>query len=226
MPADPTSLPAAVLWDLDGTMLDSEKIWWEVERELFAEHGGEWTEEFARGLTGSDLLASATTLIREFGREDLDPVELVADMVGRVEAHLIAKVEFLPGVEDLLRALGEAGIPMAIVTASYRPMVDALLTHTDVHFDALVTGEVVQHGKPDPEPYRSACEQLDVDPARCVAIEDSVPGAAAATAAGCHVLIVPHAVVPPEGPRRTFVSSLEKVGVDDLARLVAVPAGG
>jgi HAD superfamily hydrolase (TIGR01509 family) len=217
--------PAAVLWDLDGTMLDSEKIWWEVEEALFAENGGQWTEEFARALTGSDLYDSAVAMIEKFGWSDLDPRGLVTDMVRRVELRLLERVEFLPGVERLLAEIEAAGVPMAIVTASYKPLVDALLTQTDVHFSALVTGERVTRGKPDPEPYRTAAELLGVDPAACVAIEDSVPGAESASAAGCHVLIVPHAVVPPPGERRTFVDSLVDVDLAMLSRLVAVPAG-
>jgi HAD superfamily hydrolase (TIGR01509 family) len=217
--------PAAVLWDLDGTMLDSEKIWWEVEQALFAENGGQWTEEFARSLTGSDLYESAVAMIDAFGWSDLEPHALVTDMVRRVELRLIEGIEFLPGVEPLLTEIQAAGIPMAIVTASYRPLVDALLTQTDVHFSALVTGEVVGNGKPHPEPYLTAAELLGVDPADCVAIEDSVPGAASASAAGCHVLIVPHAVVPPAGERRTIVDSLVGVDLRMLSRLVAVPAG-
>lgn len=218
--------PAAVLWDLDGTMLDSEKVWWEVEQDLFAEHGGQWTEELARSLTGSDLYDSAVLMIqRFFDGSDLDPHELVTDMVRRVELRLLERVEFLPGVEKLLAEIEAAGVPMAIVTASYRPLVDALLTQTDVHFSAVVTGERVSRGKPDPEPYLTAAELLGVDPADCVAIEDSVPGAESASAAGCHVLIVPHAVVPPAGERRTFVHSLVAVDLETLSRLVAVPAG-
>jgi HAD superfamily hydrolase (TIGR01509 family) len=218
--------PAAVLWDLDGTMLDSEKVWWEVEQDLFAEHGGEWTEELARSLTGSDLYDSAVMMIqRFFDDSDIDPHALVTDMVRRVELRLLERVEFLPGVEKLLAEIEAAGVPMAIVTASYRPLVDALLTQTDVHFSAVVTGERVTRGKPDPEPYLTAAELLGVDPADCVAIEDSVPGAESASAAGCHVLIVPHAVVPPSGERRTFVDSLVDVDLETLSRLVAVPAG-
>ena len=133
--------PAAVLWDLDGTMLDSEKVWWQVEQELFAENGGQWTEEFARSLTGSDLYDSAVAMIEAFGWSELEPHALVTDMVRRVELRLLERVEFLPGVERLLAEIGAAGVPMAIVTASYKPLVDALLTQTDVHFSALVTGE-------------------------------------------------------------------------------------
>ena len=215
------AFPEAVLWDLDGTLLDSEQVWWEVEKELFAQHGGEWTEELARSLTGSDLHDSAVLLLEHFGRPDLDPDELVSEMVNRVEERLRRGIEFLPGVEELLREVARANIPMAIVTASYRPLVDALLSQTDITFDALVTGEAVSNGKPDPEPYLTAAKVLGVDPSRCVAIEDSVPGASSASAAGCHVLIIPHAVVPPGGPRRTFAGSLAEVDLDTLRGMAA-----
>jgi HAD superfamily hydrolase (TIGR01509 family) len=210
-----------VLWDLDGTMIDSEPIWWEVERELFAENGGTWTQELAESLVGHNLRDSARHLIALFDRNDLDPDELVADMVVRVERHFRAGVVWQPGVLRLLTELTAAGIPMAIVTASYRSLVEALLTHLpDANFRAIVSGDDVMNGKPHPEPYLNAAAALGVDPRECLAIEDSLAGAASAQAAGCYVLAVPHVVSPPPAPRRTVVASLAGMEVHDLRRLL------
>jgi HAD superfamily hydrolase (TIGR01509 family) len=202
-------------------MIDSEPIWWEVERELFAENGGVWTQELAESLVGHNLRDSAKHLIALFDRNDLDPDELVKDMVMRVERHFRAGVIWQPGVLRLLTELSEADIPMAIVTASYRNLVEALLTHLpDANFKAIVSGDDVVNGKPAPEPYLTAAAALDVEPGDCVAIEDSLAGAASAQAAGCYVLAVPHVVSPPPAPRRTVVASLASIEVDDLRRLL------
>jgi len=202
-------------------MIDSEPIWWEVERELFAENGGTWTQELAESLVGHDLRDSATRLIAMFDRHDLDPDEVVADMVVRVERHFRAGVTWQPGVLRLLAELSDAGIPMAIVTASYRNLVAALLTHLpDANFGAIVSGDDVQRGKPHPEPYLTAAAALGVDPRECLAIEDSLAGAASAQSAGCYVLAVPHVVSPPPAPRRTVVASLAGLEVDDFRRLL------
>lgn len=202
-------------------MIDSEPIWWEVERELFAENGGVWTQELAESLVGHNLHDSAEHLIARFDRRDLDPDELVADMVVRVERHFRAGVTWQPGVLRLLTELSSAGIPMAIVTASYRSLVEALLSHLpEANFKAIVSGDDVMNGKPHPEPYLNAAAALGVDPRDCLAIEDSVAGAASAQAAGCYVLAVPHVVSPPPAPRRTVVASLARMEVEDFRRLL------
>jgi HAD superfamily hydrolase (TIGR01509 family) len=207
-------------------MIDSEPIWWEVERELFAENGGTWTQELAESLVGHNLRDSARHLISLFDNNDLDPDEVVADMVLRVERHFRAGVVWQPGVLRLLGELSDAGIPMAIVTASYRNLVEALLTHLpDANFQAIISGDDVVHGKPDPEPYLKAAAALGVDPLDCVAIEDSLAGATSAQAAGCYVLAVPHVVSPPPGPRRTVVASLAGIEVDDFRRLLREAPG-
>jgi len=208
-------------------MIDSEPVWWEIEKEMFAQYGGVWTEEMAKALVGSDLHDSAVVLIAHFERRDVDPDDLVREMVVRVEEHFRAGVRWQPGVRRLLDELAAAGVPMAIVTASHRNLVDALLSHLpDVPFGAIVTGDEVENGKPHPEPYQRAADGLGADPAACVAIEDSVNGAASAQAAGCYVLAVPQVVTPPGAPRRTVVRSLDDVDLtylQELVRSVDVP---
>lgn len=212
----PLKLPAAVLWDMDGTIVDTEPLWIAGEYELAAQHDAVWTEEDALSLVGSDLREAAVYIKRRIG-SDLEPDEITAWLGDRVAAGLREKQDWRPGAVELITALREAGVPQALVTMSYAyiaaPVVDAL------GFEAVVTGDSVTHGKPHPEPYLRAAELLGVQAADCVAIEDSRTGAASANAAGCHVVAVPHAVNVPDAPRRTIITSLTHVGVEDLGAL-------
>jgi HAD superfamily hydrolase (TIGR01509 family) len=213
---------AAVLWDLDGTLIDSEPIWWQVEVELFEKYGGTWTVELAKSLVGRDLRDSARGMLEHFEHCSKTPEELVVEMVAKVEERFRAEVTFQPGVIELLRALADAGVPMALVTASYRVLVDALLTHlTGITFDAIVSGDDVTLGTPHPEPYLTAIARLGVAPADCVAIEDSHAGSESAQAAGAYVLVVPHVVTPEPGAGRTVVDSLAGVDVAFLRGLIS-----
>jgi len=219
---EPTGRLAAVLWDLDGTLIDSEPIWWQVEVELFEKYGGTWTVELAKSLVGRDLRDSARGMLEHFERATKTPEELVVEMVARVEQRFRAEVTFQPGVVDLLNELSRTGVPMALVTASYRVLVDALLSHLpDITFDAIVSGDDVTLGKPNPEPYLTAIARLGVAAADCLAIEDSHAGSASAQAAGAHVLVVPHVVTPEPGPGRTVVESLAGIDVEYLRGLIA-----
>ncbi|WP_286928843.1 MULTISPECIES: HAD family hydrolase [Aeromicrobium] len=212
----PWKHPKAVLWDMDGTIVDTEPLWINGEYELAAQHDAVWTEEDALTLVGSDLREAAVYIKRRIGT-DMAPEEITDWLGGRVAAGLREKQDWRPGAVELITALREAGVPQALVTMSYayiaEPVVEAL------GFDAVVTGDSVTHGKPHPEPYLTAARLLGVEAADCVAIEDSRTGAASANAAGCHVVAVPHAVNVPEAPRRTIVTSLTHLSVADLARL-------
>lgn len=213
----PEKLPKAVLWDMDGTIVDTEPLWIGGEHALAELHGAIWTEEDALSLVGSDLREAAVYIKRRIG-SDMAPDEIVDWLGGRVAAGLREKQDWRPGAVELIEQLREAGVPQALVTMSYayiaEPVVAAL------GFDAVVTGDSVTHGKPHPEPYLRAAELLGVQAADCIAIEDSRTGAASANAAGCHVIAVPHAVNVPDAPRRTIVSSLAGVGLPELRKLV------
>ena len=124
-----------------------------------------------------------------------------------------------PGAGPLLAGLDAAGVPCALVTASSRAIMDAVLKVTGLSFGVTVCGEDVQRGKPEPEPYLRAAALLGVPPARCVVLEDSPTGIAAARAAGCPVIAVPSVPVPP-GPGLVVVRSLEDVSIDLLEDVV------
>ncbi len=205
---------------MDGTLVDTEPYWIAVEFALVAEHGGTWSMEHALNLVGNDLLVSAE-YIRLHGGVDLAPEVIVDRLLDGVVARVEAEVPWRPGARELLTGLGGAGIPCGLVTMSYErfvaPVLAALPAGT---FATVVTGDRVTVGKPHPEPYLRAAAELGVDPADCLAIEDSNTGANSAVAAGCTVLVVPNHVPVLEGERRVFVDSLTEVEVDDLGRLL------
>jgi HAD superfamily hydrolase (TIGR01509 family) len=210
----------AVLLDLDGTIVDTEPFWIAAEYALVAAHGGVWNDEHAHALVGNALLTSAA-YIREHGGVQLELPVIVERLLDEVVKAAEADMPWRPGALDLLDALRSRGVPCALVTMSYRRLADAVLDRlAPGTFGAVVTGDQVLDGKPHPEAYLTAAEALGVDPARCVAIEDSQTGVASAEAAGCVVVGVPHHVPIPTAPGRTIVGSLTELSVDGLDELV------
>ncbi|HSO64191.1 MAG TPA: HAD family phosphatase [Ornithinibacter sp.] len=192
------SLPAAVLWDMDGTLVDTEPYWIAAEHEIVEEHGGTWSDEFAHQLVGNDLLVSAT-FIKDNSAVEWEPERIIDELLLRVIARVREHVPWRPGARELLEALRAQGVPSALVTMSWRSLADAVLEALpDDTFAVVVTGDEVSHGKPHPEPYRAAARQLGVSPQDCVAIEDSPTGVRSAVAAGVPTLAVPHVVAVPE----------------------------
>jgi HAD superfamily hydrolase (TIGR01509 family) len=213
-------VPQAVLWDMDGTLVDTEPYWIEVEYALVAEHGGTWSQEHALNLVGNDLLLSGA-YIREHGGVDLPPAEIVERLLDGVIERIEARVPWRPGAVDLLARLRATGVPCALVTMSYERFVAPVLAALPAgSFAAVVTGDAVTVGKPHPEPYLTAAALLGVDPSTCLAIEDSNTGAKSAEAAGCTVLVVPNHVPVLDGDRRVFRDSLVDVDPGDLGQLV------
>jgi len=208
---------------MDGTLVDTEPYWVEVEFALVEEHGGTWSLEHALNLVGNDLLASGA-YIREHGGVDLEPAEIVERLLDGVIERIQQRVPWRPGAVELLSHLQAAGIPCALVTMSYARFVAPVLAALPENsFAAVVTGDGVMIGKPHPEPYLTAASLLDVDPRACIAIEDSNTGAKSAVAAGCTVLVVPNHVPVLEGARRVFRDSL--VGLDVAALADAMNLG-
>lgn len=212
-------LPAAVLWDMDGTLVDTEPYWMATETALAEQYGAEWTHDDAMHLVGNDLLTSGRYIKQRMGlpQSPEEVVELLLDgVVGRVQ-HA---VPWCPGARELLLALHESDVPCGLVTMSYQRFVAPIVEHLPPEtFRVIVTGDLVEYGKPHPEPYLTAAASLGVDPADCVAIEDSNTGATSAAAAGCQVLVVPNHVTVPPGERRTFRTTLEGLTPADLAAL-------
>lgn len=206
---------------MDGTLVDTEPYWIEVEYALVEEFGGSWSLEHALNLVGNDLLVSAA-YIRDHGGVDLPPDEIVERLLDGVIARIEQAVPWRPGAVELLAQLGEAGVPCALVTMSYERFVAPVLAALpEGSFAAVVTGDGVTVGKPHPEPYLTAAALLGVEPSSCVAIEDSNTGAKSAEAAGCAVLVVPNHVPVLEGDRRVFRDSLVGQDAASLQDLLA-----
>ncbi|GAA1854792.1 HAD family hydrolase [Microlunatus capsulatus] len=214
--------PAAVLWDFDGTLADTEPLWIEAEFELIATLGGTWSEEQADELVGNSLIDSAIYILNAIDRRDVDPAWVVDQLLGRVVGFLAERpMPWRPGALELLTALGRAGVPCGLVSASYRVLLDAALSQLPAGtFAVSVAGDEVTQGKPHPEPYEKACEALGVDARRCVVIEDSVTGARSGNAAGCLVVGVPNRVEIPAAPRRRVVASLTELDAAGVAELL------
>lgn len=212
--------PAAVLWDMDGTLVDTEPYWMAAEIALVESYGGVWTAEHAKALVGNDLRVSAR-YIREHGSVPLEPDEIVLHLLDGVIARMREHVPWRPGARRLLAELRAAAVPCALVTMSWT---DLARTFLDVvpqgTFAVVVTGDTVSRGKPHPEPYLHAARLLGVEPGRAVAIEDSPTGVASATAAGVPVLAVPHVLPIDQGPGRVVHPTLDDVDLAFLAEVV------
>jgi HAD superfamily hydrolase (TIGR01509 family) len=208
--------PAAVLWDMDGTLVDTEPHWVDAEYALAERYGGTWSREHALNLVGNDLIESGR-YIREHMGIDLEPSLIVEELLDGVIASVERSVPWRPGAVELLAGLQAQGVPCALVTMSYRRFVAPILAALpEGTFAEVVTGDAVLQGKPHPEPYLKAARALGVDPADCLAIEDSNTGARSAEAAGCTVLVVPNHVPVLPGRARVFAESLSGLEVEDL----------
>lgn len=211
--------PAAVLWDMDGTLVDTEPYWMRAEHELVESFGGVWTHTDAMLLVGSGLLGSAAILQNR--GVALSAHAIVDILTDRVQEQLAsAGIPWRPGAHELLRELHGADVPMALVTMSEQRM--ARQISAIVGFDAfttIVSGDMVQQSKPHPEAYLTAAGILGVDPAQCVAIEDSLPGVAAAVASGAVVVAVPHMVPLDHSEHYTRLETLSGSTLASLSEL-------
>jgi HAD superfamily hydrolase (TIGR01509 family) len=214
----------AVLFDMDGTLVDSEKLWDISLAALYKELGGRLTPEVRASLVGGSAEDTIHTVYTDLGLE-LDPVSMeesirwLHDYTGKL---FDAGLPWCDGAQELLDALSAEGTPLALVTNTQRALADrALNSIGHQYFSATVCGDEVPRGKPAPDAYLRAAALLDLPPDLCLAIEDSVTGTAAAERAGCPVLVVPNDVAVPMGPRRRHVHSLANVDVADLRRVYA-----
>jgi HAD superfamily hydrolase (TIGR01509 family) len=215
----------AVLWDMDGTLVDTEPYWIDTEHAMAAKYGATWSKAHALELVGSDLIDSGR-YIQKVMRLSLSPAEIVEELLDGVVALVERDVPWRPGAVELLASLREAGVRCGLVTMSYQRFVAPILAHLPPEtFRVVVTGDEVEYGKPHPEPYLTAAAALGVPPERCLAIEDSNTGAKSAEQAGCQVLVVENHVPVLEGPRRVFRETLEGLTARDLAELTA-PSDG
>jgi HAD superfamily hydrolase (TIGR01509 family) len=210
---------AAVLFDMDGLLVDTEPLWFETETEVMARLGAPWGKQDQAALLGGSMERSVAYLLAKATRPAA-PAEVERWMLDGILRHAAAgRVTVLPGVRELLAEVAAAGLPYALVTSSQREFAEAVLAGTGFRFPVTVCAEDVPATKPDPAPYQLAAKLLDVEPARCVALEDSPNGVASATAAGCLVVAVPSIARIPPAPGRLVVTSLLDVNLATLRTL-------
>jgi HAD superfamily hydrolase (TIGR01509 family) len=212
----------AVLFDMDGLLVDSEPLWFEVEHTVMTMLGGDWTPQDQQALVGGSLHRSVDYLLRRASRPASH--DEVASLLISGMADLLAEREaaVMPGALDLLAQVKAAAIPSVLVTSSERVIMDAVLASLarhEIDFTATVCGADVRHPKPEPEPYQRAAALIGAEPRFCVALEDSSNGVASALAAGCVTVAVPGVAQVDPRPGLTIVASLADV---DLALLDAL----
>ncbi|GAB3485331.1 HAD family hydrolase [Nocardiopsis coralliicola] len=212
--------PDAVMWDMDGTLVDTEPLWHVALAEAAGRLGGSLPAEVAQAMTGTDDRTTMRMLNEHTG------AGLTGAELGELHAAIVARVTVLlqdgpplhDGALDTLRGLQKAGIPQALVTSSPRSVAElALETIGRDLFAAVVTADDTDLRKPDPAPYLMGAAALAADPALCWAVEDSASGAAAAQAAGCRVHLAPSAVPTAHAPGRIALSSLTDLLVEATA---------
>lgn len=215
-----TGAPAGVLWDMDGTIVDTEPYFIEAVERLVGESGGALSDRDHHDLIGSSMAEMADVAIRAGARRPA--AEIVDDALAHVHRRLRSGIPWRPGALELLAALRAAGVPTALVTMSFRSVADEVVRGIPFPaFDVVVTGDEVSRGKPDPEAYLRAAELLGVPIDECVVLEDSPPGVAAGVAAGAAVVAVPFYVPLPASGAYTTWDSLVGRDVAALHREVA-----
>ena len=204
------TLPAAVRWDRDGTLIDSEPYWMGAENALVAEHGGSWSYEQGLALVGTPLTRSAATL--QAAGVQLEIPEIVDFLINRVAGAVRQTIPWQPGAIDVLTWRRDQGVPCALVTMSYTPVASAFIEQAPAGvFSAVVTGDEVTHGKPHPEAYLTAAERLGVPITDCLAVEDSPSGVGSALACGAVPVGIEVIVPVVSDPRLNRITSLSSM---------------
>lgn len=188
--------PAAIVFDLDGVLVDSERVWDSVRQRLVADRGGAWPADATGAMQGMSTPEWAAYLAGLIGAGD--PAELAAQVVEAMADRYREHVPLLPGAVEAVRALSGRW-PLAVASSSPPQLIEVVLAAAGVadRFGVTVSSEQVARGKPAPDVYLAAASQLGVDPADCVAIEDSANGLRSAAAAGMAVVAVPNPHFPP-----------------------------
>ena len=212
---------AAVLFDMDGLLVDTEPLWLETETEVMARLGAHWTKEDQEYLLGGSMERTVSYVLAKAAKPAA-PEEIARWMMeGMLKRAAEGRVVVQPGARELLEEVAAAGVPYALVTSSQREFAEAVMQGTGLRFPVTVTAAEVARTKPDPEPYQLAAKLLDAAPENCVALEDSPNGVASATAAGCLVIAVPSLVPIPPAERRLVVPSLRDISLETLRALAA-----
>ena len=193
-----SSSVAAVVFDMDGVLVDTEHLWDEVREELTTEWGGRYTPEAQEAMMGMSSREWSRYLHETVGLRE-PPETINEEVVRRMLARYEVELPVIPGATEAVRRLNVAGYRLAVASSSNRELIDAVLRRLELAalFEVTVSSEEVERGKPAPDVYLEAARRLAVEPARCVAIEDSASGIRAASAAGMRVIAYPNRHYPP-----------------------------
>ncbi len=208
-----------MFWDMDGTLVDSEKVWTVSLAEAANSLGGELSARAREDIIGSNLTRTLGIMFDDLGlpREPERMGRTRQQILGRTGELFRDGLEWRPGAQEALRTVRAAGWPTALVTNTGRELAELALDGIGrEHFTVTVCGDEVRRGKPDPDPYLRAAQLLDLHAADCLAVEDSATGALSAGRAGASVLVVPCEVPVPDAPGRVRRSSLVGLTADDV----------
>jgi HAD superfamily hydrolase (TIGR01509 family) len=216
-------VPAAVVFDLDGVLIESEQVWDAAREELARERGATWDERATTDMMGMSSKEWSSYMHDRLG-VPITPAEINDDVVRRVAAAYQDHLPILPHAIETVQELARRW-RLGVASSSNRPIIELVLDRMGVRncFDAVVSSEEVERGKPAPDVYIAAARQLGVEPGDCVAVEDSTNGVKAAVAAGMRTIAVPNRELPPADDvlksAAVVVSSLAEVTVDLVASL-------
>jgi HAD superfamily hydrolase (TIGR01509 family) len=213
----------AVVFDLDGVLIDSEPVWEQVRRQVVAEHGGHWAADAQQRLMGMSTGEWAAYLSQDLG-VGLPPETIAALVIERMAARYTEHLPLMPGAVEAVRRLA-ARWPLGLASSAPASLIDTVLDAAGLRpcFATTLSTEQVAHGKPAPDIYLAACERLGREPPTCAAVEDSTNGLRSAAAAGLHVIAIPHPRYPPE-PDALAAAGLVLTSLDELtpARVAAL----
>ena len=215
-------LPEALLLDQDGTLIDSEPLWEQAEAEMMRSLGGELTRDMREKMIGGPLRTTIDIILEATGA-NRDPQELEIQLVSEV-ARLVQSggVPWMPGVHSLFDRMNAAGVPLGLVTSSWRQIADGVAQAApEPGFARIVTGEDIARPKPEPDAYVKAARLFGADIRRCVAVEDSLTGIRSALASGAIVVVIPGVVDVPASPAYSRVTCLDDVSIELLEALMA-----
>jgi HAD superfamily hydrolase (TIGR01509 family) len=213
---------SAVIFDLDGVLLDSEQVWDEVREQLTRERGGRWHENAQR-----DMMGMSSTEWSRYMRDVLGlpepPEEISAEVVRRLEDRYLRELPLLPGAREAVERLA-ARWPLGLASSSNREIIDLVLEVSGLAplFRVTVSSEEVPRGKPAPDVYLEAARRLEIAPERCAAVEDSINGIRSAKAADMRVIAIPNPHFPPDAESL----ALADVTLGSLAELTPTTVAG
>jgi HAD superfamily hydrolase (TIGR01509 family) len=213
----------AVIFDLDGVLIDSEQVWDEVRRQLAEERSGRWSDTASRDMMGMSSLEWSRYMRDEVGLVE-SPEEISAEVVRRLEARYRRELPLIAGSEQALERLS-ARWPLGLASSSNRELIDLVLQESGLgrFFRATVSSEEVPRGKPAPDVYLEAARRLGAEPTRCAAVEDSENGIHAAKAAGMRTIAIPNPRYPP-GAEALAAADVVLASIDDLSPDVVDPS--